>query len=118
MNDVNDFDVSQLRWWRYIAVDSNDKIQTFVVKIETNNIYMEFGKIRQSLESKGLRFIEAKPITQEEVLAAEKVARFKLRRQKQLRELTGRRYSPLSHWPAVLYAALLFLLILLLVRLH
>lgn len=119
MNDVNDnFDVSQLRWWRCVAVDPNNKIQVFIVEIGSDNVYIEFNKIRRNLQSNGLRFVEAKPISNEEVLAAEKIRQFKQHKRERLQGLTGRRYSPISHWPSVLFFATLFLLILWLVCRH
>jgi hypothetical protein len=117
-NDVNDFDVSQLKWWRCVAVDANDKIQVSIIKIETDNIYREFNKIRQGLKSKGMRFVEARPITKEEVLAAEKVAHLKSLKKRRLQGLTGQRYSFSFHWPIALFVVLSTLLTLLLAYLH
>jgi len=116
MND--NFDVSQLRWWRCVAVDHSDKIQTFVVKIGPDNVYIEFNKIRHNLHSKGLRFVEAKPITEEEVLAAEKLMHLKAQRRERLRGLTGRAYSPASRWKVALFVVLLILPFLWLVCRH
>ena len=118
MDEADDFDVSQLRWWRCVAADANNKIQTFTVEIDPDRVYAEFNKIRQDLRSKDLQFIEAKPITVEEKLAAAKLTRFKERRKEQLRGLTGRHYSPTSHWQAALFVVLSILLILLLVCRH
>ena len=118
MNDMDDFDVSQLRWWRCVAVDSDDKIQTFVAEINPDHAYAEFNKIRCDLRGKGWRFVEAKPIVAEEQLAAMKLAQFRLRRREFLRGLTGRRYSPLSHWRVALFALLSILLVLWLVCHH
>jgi len=119
MNDMDDFDVSQLRWWRCTAIEPNSgQIQTFIIEIKTNNIYAEFNKVRQDLKNKNLRFVEAKPITAEEKLAAEKVARLKTKRKELSRGLTGKHYSSLSHWPVVLFVMLSILLILWLVHRH
>jgi len=112
MNDTDDFDVSQLRWWRCVATDTDNKIQTFTAEIDPDRIYAEFNKIRRDLQQKGWCFIEAKPIPEEELLAAAKLSRFKTRKREQLRGLTGRCYSPLSHWPAALFAVLFVVLIL------
>lgn len=119
MNDADDFDVSQLRWWRCVSIEPNSgQIHTFIVEIKTDNIYAEFNKIRQDLQSKNLRFVEAKPISAEEQLASAKLSQFKKTRRERQQGLTGRRYSPFSHWPAVVSAVLLILLILLLAYLH
>jgi len=118
MNDTDDFDVSQLRWWRCIAVDTDDKIQTFTVEIDPDHVYAEFFKIRENLQNKGWRFVEAKPMLQEEILAAAKLSQFKARKREQLRGLTGRHYSPFSHWRAVLFVVLSTALALLLVYRH
>lgn len=119
MDGMNDnFDVSQLRWWRCIAVDPNDKIQIFITEIGSDNVYVEFNKIRRALRSKGLRFVEAKPISNEEMLAAKKIQQFKRYKKERLQGLTGRHYSPISHLPFVLFFAILFLLILWLVCHH
>ena len=119
MNDADDdFDVSQLRWWKCIVTDTNGKIQTYIVEINTNNIYADFIKIRKKLKKKKLQFIEAKPITIEEKIASERILQFKAYRKKQLQGLTGRTYSLFYHLSAVLFVVLLILLILLLVYLH
>lgn len=118
MEDANDFDVSQLRWWRCVAVDSNNKIQTFIIEVNPGNVYGDFNKIRRDLRSKNLRFVEAKPISTEEILAAKKLSRLKKRKQEYAQGLRGKRYSPLSRWQVVLFVALLFLLILWLAYLH
>ena len=118
MDDINDFDVSQLRWWRCVAVDTEDKIQTFTAEIDPGSVYAEFNKIRRNLQQKGWRFVEAKPIPEEELLAAAKLSRFKACKREQLRGLTGRHYSPFSHWRAALFVVLLTSLILWLVYRH
>ena len=118
MDDMNDYDVSQLRWWRCVAADTEDKIQTFTAEIDPDRVYAEFNKIRRDLQQKGWRFIEAKPIPEEELLAAAKLSRFKARKREQLRGLTGRHYSPISHWRAALFVVLFVLLVLWLVYHH
>jgi hypothetical protein len=118
MNDSDNFDVSQLRWWRCVAVDTEDKIQTFTAEIDSDHVYAEFFKIREGLQQKGWRFIEAKPIPEEEILATAKLLQFKARKRERNRGLIGRRYSPLSHWPIALFVVLLILLILWLVCRH
>ncbi|MCK9558646.1 MAG: hypothetical protein M0R50_11505, partial [Candidatus Cloacimonetes bacterium] len=112
MDNIDDYDVSQLRWWRCIAIDQSDKIRVLTVEVDPNNIYRDFSKIRKDLIAKGLKFVEAKPITKEERLAADKLAKLKERRLERLRGLTGRRYSSLSHWLIALSVALPILLIL------
>jgi hypothetical protein len=111
---MDDFDTSRLRWWRCTAIDSTSKIHMLSMEIDASNVYKEFNKIRKSLSKQGLRFVEAKPMTDDEALLAAKLSQFKVSRQKQLRGIIGRHYSPFSHWPVVLFVVLSCLLILLL----
>ena len=119
MNPIDDFDVSQLRWWRCVAVEPNtNQIQTFIVEIQTDDVYSEFNKIRQELKRRNLQFVEAKPITAEEKLAADKLARLKALRRERRRGLRGKHYSPVSPLRVALFVLLLILLVLWLVRLR
>ena len=119
MDDLNnDYDVSQLRWWRCTAVDANSQIHTSTVEIDPDRVYQEFRTIRQELRDKGLQFVEAKPISAEELLAAKKLQQFKTRKRVYARGLTGRHYSPFSHWSSVLAVVLWILLALWLAYRH
>ena len=116
--DMSDFDTSQLRWWRCVAVDSEGKIRSFAISISTEDIYKEFSKVRRDLTNKNWRFIEARPVTADEQRVLVKLSRFRRHRQEQLCGLIGQHYSPLYHWPTVIFVGLLFLLSLLLVCLR
>lgn len=115
---MKDFNTSELHWWRCVAVGPSGEIHTFTVSIDPENVYQDFAKIRRNLLGKGLRFVEAKPITADEWQLTAKLLQFKRYRQKHLRGLTGQQYSPISRWSIVLSVGLLFLLALLLVYLH
>jgi hypothetical protein len=115
---MNDFDTSELRWWRCITVGPNGEIRTFVVSIDPDNVYKEFVKLRNDLIGRGLKFVEAKPISADEWKVMSKLLQFKRRKQAYLRGLTGRYYTPVSRRSIAVSAVLLFLLVLLLVYLH
>lgn len=90
-------DTSELRWWRCTAIDDNDKIHTVIVCVNTDKIYEDIYEVRCNMIRNGMRFIEAKPISEKEVLAAKKVLRLKERKKEFAGGLRGRVYKAHSY---------------------
>jgi len=118
MNEMGDFDTSELRWWRCVAINQKGEIQNFTISIDSEDIYKEFKKVRRNFSSRGLQFIEAKPMSVGEVQMLTRLSQFRMCRQERLGGLKGRHYLPIFQWLVVLFVGLLFLIILLLVYLH
>jgi hypothetical protein len=86
-------DPSKLIYWRLSSLDSSGKIRTRIVRVDPNAVYEILTEVRNKIQEDGGQFLEARPMTYDELRIAFKIEKCRETRRKLRCQPSGRKYN-------------------------
>ena len=96
------------KWWRYDALSSDGEIQSDIVEVD-GDVYKCMAKLRKDLAKNGMRFVQAKEVSANEVVILNRLIAVKKLQRNRINPPKGKIYKSHSK-PVAIWLMLLVLL--------